>query len=83
MCYEESNSEVAMSVSISVRLPQEIARALDDLAKATERPKTFLIRKALESYLAEYADYQIALERLRNKDDAVISGTELRKRLGI
>ena len=72
-----------MSVSISVRLPQEIVRALDDLAKATERPKTFLIRKALESYLAEYADYQIALERLRNKDDAVISGTELRKRLGI
>ena len=72
-----------MSVSISVRLPQEIARALDDLAKLTERPKTFLIRKALESYLAEYADYQIALERLRNKDDAVISGTELRKRLGI
>jgi len=72
-----------MSVSISVRLPEEIARALDDLAKSTERPKTFLIRKALESYLAEYADYQISLERLRNKDDAVISGTELRKRLGI
>ena len=72
-----------MSVSISVRLPEEIARALEDLAKTTERPKTFLIRKALESYLAEYADYQIALERLRNKDDAVISGGELRKRLGI
>ena len=72
-----------MSVSISVRLPEEIARALEDLAQTTERPKTFLIRKALESYLAEYADYQIALERLRNKDDAVISGGELRKRLGI
>ncbi|MGH7381632.1 MAG: type II toxin-antitoxin system RelB family antitoxin [Candidatus Methylomirabilales bacterium] len=72
-----------MSVSISVRLPEEIARALEDLAKTTERPKTFLIRKALESYLAEYADYQIALERLRNKDDAVIAGAELRKRLGI
>lgn len=72
-----------MSVSISVRLPEEIARALEDLAKTTERPKTFLIRKALESYLAEYADYQIALERLRNKDDAVIAGAELRRRLGI
>ena len=72
-----------MSVSSSVRLPEEIARALEDLAKTTERPKTFLIRKALESYLAEYADYQIALERLRNKDDAVIAGAELRKRLGI
>jgi len=72
-----------MSVSISVRLPEGIAKALEDLAKATERPKTFLIRKALESYLAEYADYHIALERLRDKDDAIISGAELRKRLGI
>lgn len=72
-----------MSVSISLRLPEEIARALEELAKVTERPKTFLIRKALEAYLAEYADYQIALDRLRDKDDAVISGTELRRRLGI
>jgi RHH-type rel operon transcriptional repressor/antitoxin RelB len=72
-----------MSISISVRLPDEVAKALTELAKATERPKTFLIRKALESYLAEYADYQIALDRLRNKDDAVISGAELRKRLGL
>ncbi|MEE9182364.1 MAG: ribbon-helix-helix domain-containing protein [candidate division NC10 bacterium] len=72
-----------MSVSISLRLPEEIARALEELAKVTDRPKTFLIRKALESYLAEYADYQIALDRLRDKDDAVISGAQLRKRLGI
>jgi RHH-type rel operon transcriptional repressor/antitoxin RelB len=71
------------SVSISVRLPEEIARALEELSRITERPKTFLIRKALESYLAEYADTQIALERLRNKDDAIISGAELRKRLGV
>jgi RHH-type transcriptional regulator, rel operon repressor / antitoxin RelB len=72
-----------MSVTISVRLPEEIARALEDLAKSTERPKTFLIRKALESYLAEYGDYQVALDRLRDKDDAVIPGVELRRRLGV
>lgn len=72
-----------MSISISVRLPDKVAKALEELAKVTERSKTFLIRKALESYLAEYADYQIALDRLRNKDDAVISGAELRKRLGL
>ena len=72
-----------MSVSISVRLPEKIARALEDLAKTTERPKTFLIRKALESYLAEYGDYQIALDRLRDKDDAVMSGAALRSQLGL
>lgn len=72
-----------MSVSISVRLPEEIVRGLEELSKVTERPKTFLIRKALESYLAEYADYQIALDRFRDKDDAIISGGQLRKRLGL
>ena len=71
-----------MPVSISLRLPEAIAKALDELASATERSRTYLIRKALEAYMAEYADYQVALDRLRDKDDAVISAAELRKRLG-
>lgn len=71
-----------MPVSVSVRLPDKTARALDEFASATERPRTYLIVKALEAYLAEYADYQVALDRLRDKDDPVISSAELRKRLG-
>jgi RHH-type rel operon transcriptional repressor/antitoxin RelB len=72
-----------MSVLVSIRLPDEIARALEEIAQATDRPKTFLIRKAIESYLAEQADYQIALDRMLDKDDEIISGSELRKRIGI
>ncbi len=71
-----------MAVSISVRLPESTAKALDELANATERSRTYLILRALETYLAEYADYQVALDRLRDKDDPVISAAELRKRLG-
>jgi RHH-type rel operon transcriptional repressor/antitoxin RelB len=71
-----------MSSSISVRLADSTARALEKLSKATDRPKTYFIEKALESYLAEYADYQVALDRLRDKDDPVISSAELRKRIG-
>lgn len=67
--------------SISVRLPDETARALEELAEATDRPKTFLILRALETYLEEYADYQVAIDRLRDKDDPVISSDELRQRL--
>lgn len=44
----------------------DLARALEELATVTERPKTFLIRKALGASLADYADSQIALDRLRN-----------------
>ena len=71
-----------MALSVAVRLPGNIAKALDELAAATERSRTYLILKALEAYLAEYADYQVALDRLRDKDDPVISAAELRKRLG-
>jgi len=70
-----------MSTSVSVRLADETARALEDLSKATDRPKTYFIEKAIESYLAEQADYQVALDRLRDKDDPIVSSAELRKRI--
>jgi RHH-type rel operon transcriptional repressor/antitoxin RelB len=71
-----------MSSPLSVRLADRTAKALEDLARATDRPKTYFIEKALESYLAEAADYQVALDRLRDKDDPIVSSRELRKRLG-
>lgn len=72
-----------MSTGVSVRLPTRVAQELEKLAETTERPKSYLIRKAIETYLNEYADYQVALDRLRDKDEAIISGSELRKRLGL
>ncbi len=71
-----------MSNALSVRLPDRIARALEKLSKMTDRPKTYFVAKALESYLAEYADYQIALDRLSDKDDLIISSADLKRRLG-
>ena len=72
-----------MSSAISLRLPAELAEVLEALAKSMDRPKAYLIRKAIETYLAEYADYQLAIDRLHNKDDAILSPAELRKRLGL
>lgn len=72
-----------MTHAISLRLPGDLAKGLDRLAEITERPRSYLIRKALETYLAEYADYQIALGRLRDKDDPLVTSQELRKRLGL
>ena len=72
-----------MSIAISLRLPERMARDLAKLASATDRPKSYLIRKAVETYLAEYVDYQVALDRLHDKDDAILSGSELRKQLGL
>jgi predicted DNA-binding protein len=41
------------------------------------------MRKAIEEDLREYADYLIALERLNDKDDAIVSDAKMRKLLGI
>ena len=71
-----------MAVSVSIRLPESTARALNEVATAADRSKSYVILKALEAYLADYADYQVALDRLRDKEDPVISAAEMRKRLG-
>lgn len=53
------------------------------MAKAIDKPKSQLINKALEEYLEEYEDYLIALDRLNDKNDRIISGKEMRKKLGL
>jgi RHH-type rel operon transcriptional repressor/antitoxin RelB len=72
-----------MNTAISVRLPKNLADQLDVIAKETERPRSFIIQKALESYIEDFADLQIALDRLHDKSDAIISGKELRESLGL
>ena len=72
-----------MSTAISVRLPKTLVDRIDSIAKETERPRSYIIQKALQAYMEDYADLQIALDRLRDKTDPVISGKELRKSLGV
>lgn len=72
-----------MNTAISVRLPKNLAEQIDSIARETERPRSYIIQKALESYIEDYADLQIALDRLHNKTDRLISGSELRKSLGL
>ena len=72
-----------MSTTVSVRLPSDIAALLDEVAKETERPRSFHIQKAIIAYLEEFADAQIALDRQRDKDDKVITAQEMRKVLGL
>jgi len=70
-----------MSKAISVRLPDDLASKLSEIAKETERSKSFHVQKALEVYLAELADLQVALDRLHNASDPVVTIDEMRKEL--
>lgn len=68
-----------MSEAVSVRLPEDIAKRLNELSKSLERPKTYIVTKALREYLEEYEDYLIALHRLNDKNDRVVTRKELVK----
>jgi RHH-type rel operon transcriptional repressor/antitoxin RelB len=72
-----------MTTAISVRLPKELSDQLDSIAKETERPRSYIIQKALESYIDDYADLQVALDRLHDKTDPIVSSKELRKSVGL
>ena len=45
-----------MSIAVSVRLPEKLAAELSEVARISERSKSFLIQKALEVYLDDQAD---------------------------
>ncbi len=72
-----------MKKTVSIRLPEELADGITDIAETTERSKSFHIQKAVEMYLEDYADLQIALDRLRDKDDDLVSGEEIRREIGL
>jgi RHH-type rel operon transcriptional repressor/antitoxin RelB len=70
-----------MSKAISIRIPDDLALKLSDIAKETERPRSFHVQKALESYLAEIADLQVALDRLHDTSDPIVTIDDMRKEL--
>ena len=72
-----------MSTTLSVRLPDDLAHHLEDIAKETERSKAFHVQKALESYMEDYADLQVALDRLHDRTDLIVSSKDMRRSLGI
>lgn len=49
---------------IAVRLPDEIEKRLDALAKKTGRTKTYYIREAIIDHLEELEDIYLSLARL-------------------
>jgi len=72
-----------MSTAISVRLSDNLAEKLGRVAKETDRSRSYVIQKAVETYIDEFGDLQIALDRLRDTSDRVVSGQDMRKSLGL
>ncbi|MCC8399027.1 MAG: ribbon-helix-helix domain-containing protein [Rickettsia endosymbiont of Culicoides impunctatus] len=57
--------------TITSKLPDELYNRLDQLGKTIDRKKSYLIRKAVESFLQEKEDYFIALHRLEQRNPRI------------
>lgn len=68
---------------LTLRLDEQLNKKLQRLSKEAERPKSYFIKKALELYMEEYDDYQIALRRRADQNDDILSLAEVRKALGL
>ena len=66
---------------LSIRLPQKLEEKLEAIALKEERPKSYIIRKALERYLEDLEDYSEALDIL-NSSSKIYTNEEATKRLG-
>ena len=72
-----------MSIAVSIRLPDSLARELDPIAEETERPRSFHVRKAIAAYVEDVAELRIALDRLRDPKETLLSSKDMRKSLGL
>ncbi len=66
---------------ITARVPDELVEALDAAAEDLKRSRADIIRHALERYLEDYDDLDVALERLRDPADPVLDWDEVRQEL--
>ena len=65
-----------MNNVVATRFPESIIAGLDEVARERKRTRAEIIREAVEIYLTEWADYAIALERLRDPRDPILPAEE-------
>ena len=67
----------------TVRLPEDLARRLDLLARSTKRSKSSFIVEALQRYLDEREDLEAALARVREPQAEYVDHAEVKRELGL
>lgn len=64
----------------AVRLPEKMIRGIDTVAKEMDRSGSYVIKTAINRFLEDYCDYEIALKRLKDPTDKIITIEEMEKR---
>ncbi len=66
---------------VTARISNELVQALDAAAEKLKRSRAEVIRQALERYLEDHDDLEVALERLRDPADPVLDWDRVRHEL--
>ncbi|MEN8153056.1 MAG: DUF6290 family protein [Acidobacteriota bacterium] len=69
--------------TLSVRLPDELFKKLEELSKKTRRTKSSFIKQLIEENIEDYEDGYRALERLNDKNSKYLTTEEVEKELGL
>ena len=67
--------------SLSVRIPDELFKKLNKLAKKTRRTKSSFIKQLIEENIEDLEYAYIALERMNDKKTKYLSTDEVEKQL--
>ncbi len=57
------------SATFSVRLPDDLRKAVDEYAKATKRSRAFVIKEAVAGFMEEQSAYHAAIEEALAEED--------------
>ena len=61
-----------MMSQITARLPDELIASLDNAAAELRRTRAEVVRQAIEYYLEDFEDLNLALQALRDPADVVL-----------
>lgn len=66
---------------IPIRLEGELERQLRRIAGELKRSQSYVIKEAIREYLEDTVDYEIALARMKDKNDPVLTLEQFKKTL--
>lgn len=68
---------------LSVRIPEHLAKTISDIAHERGTKPATILREALEFYLEYWSDYKIALDRLNDQKDKILTEKNFLRKLRI
>jgi predicted DNA-binding protein len=70
-----------MKKNISISLDEEQIKKIDEICRVSERTKSWLVKKAIDNYLEDVEDLEIALERSLTAEKEYLTEAQLRKQI--